>query len=160
MGREIRGGRYRSDGEVLLVDETSLVGCGNGGEGTGGEMGSGLPKMGWRVSTQSSKLGAPAAGGEGPKRDIYFNFNVARVHSRLARPRSSPLSSASGPLYAAACHCGPLRVHPSLARPHSTLRSPLLSAWGHPAACDCTLLWMHPSLARAYSTHAIAVCFG
>ena len=51
MGREIRGGRYRSEGEVLLADETSLVGCGNGGEGTGGEMGSGLPKMGWRVCT-------------------------------------------------------------------------------------------------------------
>src|SRR5271170_7851512 len=114
MGREIRGGRYRSDGEVLLVDETSLVGCGNGGEGTGGEMGSGLPKMGWRVSTQSSKLGAPAAGGEGPKRDIYFNFNVARVHSRLARPRSSPLSSASA---FGSTLCCRLRLRPASGAP-------------------------------------------
>src|SRR5271155_276939 len=37
-------------------------------------------------------LGARAkAADEGPKRDIYFNFNVAQVHSRLAWPRYSQL---------------------------------------------------------------------
>ena len=47
-------------------------------------------------------------------RSELFEFNVARVHPRLVQPHSSPLSSASGPLYAAACHCGPLGVHANL----------------------------------------------
>jgi len=139
----------------------------------------------------------PISGRKFPTRSIHFNWAPPR---RGARARSeifilnlmlrgytpgwrglallpSHRLQPSGPLYVAACDCGPLRVHPSLARAdythaiavyfgstslaraHSTLRSPLLSASGHPAACNCSPLRVHPSLARAYYTHAIAVFF-
>ena len=53
----------------------------------------------------------------------------------LARPRSSPLSSASG--HAAACDCSLVRVHPSLARAYYTHAITVFFR-DAPAYCDLT----------------------